>query len=79
MPENDRDLLRRFEPVLRFTAGESFFPMDAAAYVRNSSLWVKRPDEVESTCLVPEGNLNLEKLAAFYPEKFGAVRYIKFI
>ncbi len=79
MPENDRDLLRRFEPVLRFTAGESFFPMDAAAYVRNSSLWVKRPDEVESACLVPEGELNLEKLAASYPEKFGAVHYIKFI
>jgi len=38
------ELLRRFEPVLRFTHGERFFPMDVARYVENSSLWVHRPD-----------------------------------
>ena len=41
----DRALLRRFEPVLRFTKGERFLPMDVEPYVRESSLWVQRPGD----------------------------------
>ena len=42
--QDELTLLRRFEPVLRFTRGENFFPMDVELFVRNSSLWVQRPN-----------------------------------
>ena len=37
-PEDQLDLLRRFEPELRFTAGELFFPMSVEGYLRDASL-----------------------------------------
>ena len=76
-PETDEALLRRFEPVLRFTEGDRFFPMDAEPYVRACSLWVARPGE-EPVCLVPHGELTLEKLAEPRPDAFGSVRYLMF-
>lgn len=77
LPETDEALLRRFEPVVRFTKGERFFPMDAEPYVRTCSLWVARPGE-GPVCLVPHGELNLEKLAEPRPDAFGSVRYLRF-
>ncbi len=74
----DRELLRRFEPVLRFTQGERFFPMDVDRYVRECSLWVHRPDRLPQ-CLVPEGELTLERLAEPRVEVFDAVQYLRFI
>jgi len=74
----DRALLRRFEPVIRYTRGERFFPLDVDAYVRESSLWVQRPGE-EPECLVPEGRLSLEKLGQPRTGPFGSVYYLKFI
>jgi hypothetical protein len=38
-------LLRRFEPVIRFTKGEWFYPMDVEPYVRTCGLWVRHPEE----------------------------------
>jgi len=75
---SDADLLRRFEPVIHYTRGEQFFPMDVEPYVRASSLWVQRPD-ANPVCLVPEGELTLDKLAAPRPDVAGAVHYLKFI
>jgi hypothetical protein len=72
----DLDLLRRYEPVLRFTRGESFFPLDVAAYVRTCSLWVQRPDQPPQQ-LVPPGQLDLDRLAYPYPDEFGTVHYLK--
>lgn len=76
--EADRALLRRFEPVIRYTRGEQFFPMNVEPYVRESSLWVLRPSEAPQ-CLVPEGELTLEKLAEPRADGFGAVHYLRFI
>lgn len=70
-------LLRRFEPVVRFTRGEQFFPMDVEPYVRSCSLWVQRPDE-EPICAVPRGKLTLEDLAQQPQDEFGAVHFLKF-
>ena len=75
--QDELTLLRRFEPVLRFTRGESFFPMDVERYVRNSSLWVQRPN-AEPALLVAQGALDLERLAYPYPDEFGTVHYLKF-
>ena len=60
----DIALLRRFEPIISFTRGESFFPMDVEPYVRTCSLWVQRRSS-EPEQLVPRGELDLTTLA--YP------------
>lgn len=74
----DRALLQRFEPVIRYTRGELFFPMDAGHYVRASSLWMRRRREVP-VCLVPQGELTLERLAEARTEGLDTVLYLKFI
>jgi hypothetical protein len=69
-------LLRRFEPVIRFTKGEWFYPMDCQPYVDACSLWVRRPDE-DAVCVVPAGELTLERLAQQPEDTTGAVHYLK--
>ena len=75
---SDRALLRRFEPVVRYTRGEQFFPMDVGPYVRASSLWVQQPG-AEPECLVPEGELTLDKLALYRADGSNAIHFLKFI
>lgn len=76
--KSDRDLLRRFEPIIRYTRGEHFFPMDVKPYVQACSLWMqlarKRP-----VCLVPEGELTLDSLGKPLTDGFGTVYFLKFI
>lgn len=76
--QQDAALLRRFEPVMRFTRGEQFFPMDVDRYVADSSLWVQRPGYAP-LCLVPEGALTLDILAGFDYANTNAVYFLKFI
>jgi hypothetical protein len=78
MSERDLALLRRFEPVLRFTRGEQFFPMDVEPYVHESSLWMYRPGR-EPVCLETVGELSLEKLAEPRAGGFDAVYFLQFI
>jgi hypothetical protein len=70
------DLLRRFEPVIRFTKGEWFYPMDCGPYVDACSLWVRQPGE-DAVCVVPAGDLTLEGLAQQPDDTTGAVHYLK--
>ena len=51
----DMDLLRKFEPVVLFTKGEQFFPMDVDHYVDESSLWEHTPGG-QDELLVKQGN-----------------------
>src|SRR5215210_5030801 len=69
-------LLRRFEPVIRFTKGEWFYPMDVEPYVRACGLWVRHPGE-EAICVVPAGQLTLENLAQQPEDSAVAVHYLK--
>jgi hypothetical protein len=73
---NSEALLRRFEPVIRFTKGEWFYPMDVEPYVRACSLWVRHPDE-EAVCVVPQGKLTLETLGQQPLDSADAVHYLK--
>jgi len=73
---SDIDLLRRFEPIIRYTKGEQFFPMDVEAYVRACSLWVQRPNEPPE-CLVSADELTLDHLSRSYPDEFDAVHFLK--
>jgi hypothetical protein len=71
-------LLRRFEPILHFTSGERFFPMDVGPYVEASSLWMKEPKK-DASLLVPENRLTLQQLGRPRPGREGTVHYLKFI
>jgi hypothetical protein len=55
------DLLRAYEPVLRFTKGELFLPTAVGPYVAHCSLWGV-DNEAEPRCIVPAGELSLQRL-----------------
>jgi len=76
--QDDQALLRRFEPVIRYTPGEQFFPIDVGSYVERCSLWVQRPDQLPEL-IIPEGELSLQKLGQPYLDDFGSVHFLKFI
>ena len=76
--DSDRALLHRFEPVVRYTRGEQFFPMDVERYVEACSLWVHRPNQLP-LLLVPRNELTLTRLAEPRADGFGAVHYLHFI
>ncbi len=78
MTMDDLDLLRRFEPIIRFTQGEHFFPMDVDRYLAESSLWEVQPDQ-PPVCLIPETRLTLAKLTAPRPALHGTVHYVRFV
>jgi len=75
---DDLELLRRFEPVVRYTQGEHFFPMDVDRYVAESSLWEARPDEPPAR-LVREYELTFARLIGPRPASHGTVHYLRFV
>lgn len=77
-PSTDLALLRRFEPVMRYTRGERFFPLDVQRYVEQCSLWVQRLEEPPEL-LVPQGELTLDRLNEAHRDGFGSVYFLKFI
>ncbi len=70
-------MLRTFEPVLRFTKGERFFPTDVDRYVSRSSHWVRHPDGKEEV-LDRKGELDLERLVQHREYPFGTVEFLRF-
>ncbi len=75
---DDLTLLRRFEPVVKYTQGEHFFPMDVDRYVAESSLWEARPDQ-PPVRQVLEHQLDLAQLIAPRPAPHGTVQYLRFV
>jgi len=71
-------LIQRFAPVLKFTRGERFFPMTVEDYLRASSLWILGKNQ-EEKCLVPQGELDIEKLGTVCLPDSEAVQFLKFI
>ena len=74
----DIEVLRAFEPVVRFTGGEQFFPMDVERYVHACGLWLYHPDDHDEE-VVPEGELTMEKLTEARAARFGSVFYLRFV
>jgi hypothetical protein len=73
-------LVRRYEPVLQFTAGELFFPMPVGSYLAHAALWGTDPTGRERTPIeiVPPGSLSpelLAKTAVAHPEAALYLRY----
>jgi hypothetical protein len=62
--DDDLALLRRFEPILRFTAGEFFLPAAVEDYVRCCELLEHGPDR-QPTVVIPKGSLTIERLVEF--------------
>ena len=52
---NDLQLLRAYEPVVKYTEGELFFPMAVEPYVAAASLWQMGPNKQRRE-LVPAGD-----------------------
>ena len=76
--ERDLEILRAFEPVVCYTKGEKFFPMDVGPYVEASSLWLHVPDGTDRE-VVPEGELTLERLVELRDAPFGSIFYLRFV
>ena len=60
---DDLTLLRAFEPVVRFTQGEFFFPVSVQRYVERAALW-SDPQAGEAQLVAAPGSLDLDALAA---------------
>lgn len=75
---DDLALLRQYEPVVCYTRGERFFPMDVDRYVSACSLWKKAPNR-DPELVVPEGQLSVETLARLRQDGFDTVYFLKFI
>ena len=74
----DLELLRRHEPLLRFTHGELFFPMAASAYVSHCDL-IEGPTLRDATVVIPAGTLDLETLAAAGAPAPGQAQFLRFV
>ena len=74
----DLEILRKFEPILYFTAGERFFPIDVERYLAECSLWVHTPDGPPKL-IIKEGELTVENLVAPRVGGPGTIYYLKFI
>jgi hypothetical protein len=75
---SDLELLRTYEPIVRYTSGEQFFPMAVEPYVRSCSLWLYHPDDRDEE-VIPEGELTVEKLVEPRGAAFGSLFYLRFI
>ncbi len=74
----DLALLRRFEPILRFTHGELFYPSPADGYVERCDLLAGRSAR-DRRVLLPVGELTLAGLAAVGDSAPGETQYLRFV
>jgi hypothetical protein len=61
-------LARRFEPVLRYTQGELFFPMPVERYVKGSALYRRVPGKKLPELVAPSSRLDLSTLITYATE-----------
>jgi hypothetical protein len=80
-PPTDLELLRTYEPVLRYTAGELFLPTSVDAYLARCSLWadVDGGRRRKAEQLVPVGELTRDRLAAAGVRYRGRALYLRFV
>ena len=77
-PAASLELLRRYEPVLAFTEGEMFFPMNVDEYVRRSALY-KRLEDGRTELLARGGELTARGLAETGASRFGDRLFLRFV
>jgi hypothetical protein len=74
----DVEILRAFEPVVRYTKGEKFYPMAVEPYLHASSLWLYVPDGPDEE-VVAEGDLTVDRLIEPREAAFGSLFYLRFV
>ena len=74
----DLELLRRFEPICAYTAGEMFFPMAVDGYVRRCSLW-RRKEDGRAEQVVPAGGLRPDLLAEYGRSENSRLLSLRFV
>jgi hypothetical protein len=74
----DAEVLRSFEPIVRYTKGEKFYPMAVEPYLRSSSLWLYVPNGADEE-VVAEGDLTVERLVEPREAAFGSLFYLRFV
>ncbi len=74
----DLSLLRRFEPILRFTEGEFFLPASVDDYVRCCELLEHGPDR-QRIVVAPKGSLTIEQLVEFGADHPRPGQYLRFV
>jgi hypothetical protein len=74
----DLELLRRHEPVLRFTRGELFLPMPTEGYVRSCDL-LQGPSIREAAVIAAAGTLTLDALGAVGDPPPGHLQFLRFV
>ena len=77
----DLALLRAYEPVVRYTQGELFFPTAVEPYVERCSLWIHEPGTAPETAelLVEPGGLTLDGLATAGRERSDRALELRFV
>jgi hypothetical protein len=75
---NDLALLRKYEPIVRFTKGESFFPMRVSEYVKACSLWLTDP-QGKDRVLVPHGQLDVDRLVVYEEIPADHTMHLRFV
>ena len=75
---NDLDLLRRYEPVVRYTRGEMFFPTAIDGYLHGANLWVA-DDQRRMQQLTATGELSPDLLATFRDVPLGHRYYLRYV
>ena len=73
------ELVRRYEPVIRFTAGELFFPMAVDAYVEQAALWGRTAGQGERQRLVDHGDLDLDVLCSHARTDVGTALELRYV
>jgi hypothetical protein len=79
-PLSELEMLRRFEPILRFTHGELFFPCSVEEYVQHCDLYLGRADGGdESRLLAPRGSIDLDTLGKLHPPSQHHQHFLRFV
>ncbi len=73
------ELVRRYEPVIRFTEGELFFPMAVEAYVEQAALWGRTAGQGDRQRHVDHGYLNLDLLTGHARTNVGATLELRYV
>lgn len=77
-PTEDLDLLRSYEPVVKFNEGELFFPAAVEEYVECCELLEHVAGE-RARIVAEEGELTLDRLAEFGARDGGPGQYLRFV
>ncbi len=76
---SDLDLLRAYEPVIRFTEGELFFPAAVEDYLSVCELLERKQGDRAPTTISERGTLTPERLAEIGADRPGPGMYLRFV